>query len=157
MVVQPLGGQLANIFGRRWPMILSVTILIIGSAICGWAVNGAMLIAGRALQGLGGGGISLLVELIVCDLVPLRDRSKFLGIILGSITVGTAVGPFIGGIIVQGTSWRVCHIFLQFQYQFAKVDKSLVGVLAKLHRRPCLGASRPVSPSQLHERIISDQ
>jgi MFS family permease len=88
-------------------MILSVTILIIGSAICGWAINGAMLIAGRAIQGFGGGGITLLMELIVCDMVPLRERSKFMGIILGSITVGTGIGLFIGGIFVQGTSWRV--------------------------------------------------
>jgi MFS family permease len=114
MAIQPLGGQLANIWGRRWPMIISVAVLITGSAICGWAVNGAMLIAGRAIQGFGGGGVNLLTEVIICDLVPLRERSKFLGIILASITVGTAVGPFLGGVIVQGTSWRVCHTFPQF-------------------------------------------
>ncbi|CZR58356.1 related to putative multidrug transporter Mfs1.1 (major facilitator family protein) [Phialocephala subalpina] len=106
MVVTPLYGQLANIWGRRWPMICSVVLLIIGSAICGWATNGAMLIAGRAIQGFGGGGINMLVELITCDLVPLRERSKFMGIIMGTFTVGTAVGPIVGGIIVQGGSWR---------------------------------------------------
>ncbi|TVY81182.1 MFS efflux transporter aclA [Lachnellula suecica] len=106
MVVQPFFGQLANIWGRRWPMISSVVILIAGSAICGWAINGSMLIVGRAIQGIGGGGINMLVELIVCDLVPVRERSKFMGIIMGTLTVGTVVGPIIGGIIVQGGEWR---------------------------------------------------
>lgn len=107
MVVQPLCGQFANIWGRRWPMISSVVLLIIGSAVCGWATNGAVLIAGRAVQGIGGGGINLLVEVIVCDLVPLRERSKFMGIILGVLTVGTAVGLILGGLIVQGGERRV--------------------------------------------------
>lgn len=60
-------------------MISSVVLLLVGSAICGWATNGTILIAGRAIQGLGGGGINMLVELIVCDLVPVRERSKFMG------------------------------------------------------------------------------
>lgn len=88
-------------------MISSVVLLIVGSAICGWAKNGHTLIAGRTIQGIGGGGINLLVELIICDLVPLRERSKFMGIIMATFTVGTAIGPIIGGIIAQSSSWRV--------------------------------------------------
>jgi len=59
MIVQPLCGQIANIWGRRWPMILSVVIIIVGSAICGWATSGNMLIAGRVVQGIGGGGVNM--------------------------------------------------------------------------------------------------
>ena len=66
----------------------------------------AMLIAGRTVQGIGGGGCTMLVDLIVCDLVPLRKRGSVMGIIFGAVTVGTALGPFIGGILVETTTWR---------------------------------------------------
>lgn len=79
MVVQPLSGQLANIWGRRYLMIGSVVLLMIGSAIAGWATSPGMLISGRAVQGLGSGGVTMLIDLIICDLVPLRERGKFLG------------------------------------------------------------------------------
>lgn len=88
-------------------MIGSVVLLMIGSAIAGWAKGAATLIAGRSLQGVGSGGINMLTELIICDIVPLRERSKFLGIILGTFTIGTAIGPFLGGIIAQSKDWRV--------------------------------------------------
>ena len=65
-----------------------------------------MLIAGRTIQGIGGGGATMLVDLIVCDLVPLRKRGSVMGIIFGAVTIGTALGPFIGGIIVENTTWR---------------------------------------------------
>ncbi|KAI1765786.1 major facilitator superfamily domain-containing protein [Hypoxylon sp. FL1150] len=65
-----------------------------------------MLIAGRAIQGAGGGGVILMVEMIVCDLVPLRDRGKFMGIIFAVFAIGSSLGPFIGGAIAQGATWR---------------------------------------------------
>ena len=65
-----------------------------------------MLIAGRTIQGIGGGGVTMLIDLIVCDLVPLRKRGSVMGIIFGAVTIGTALGPFIGGIIVEVTTWR---------------------------------------------------
>ena len=65
-----------------------------------------MLITGRTIQGIGGGGVTMLVDLIVCDLVPLRDRGTVMGIIFGAVTIGTALGPFLGGIIVESTTWH---------------------------------------------------
>lgn len=106
MIFQPLFGQIADIFGRRWLMILSVAVFIFGSGICGGASSSAMLIAGRTIQGIGGGGVNVLIELIICDLVPLRERGKFLGIVLSTFTIGASVGPFLGGIIVENTTWR---------------------------------------------------
>jgi MFS family permease len=64
-----------------------------------------MLIAGRSLQSVGAGGTNMLIELIICDFVPLRERSRFLGIILGTSTVAIATGPFLGGVIAQSTGW----------------------------------------------------
>lgn len=65
-----------------------------------------MLIGGRALQGVGAGGIMVLTETIICDLIPLRQRGNYLAIIFGFIALGTALGPFFGGLIVQYSDWR---------------------------------------------------
>ncbi|KAM7215489.1 DNA repair protein RAD50 [Rhypophila decipiens] len=104
--IQPLLGQLCNVFGRRWIMLASVAVFTLGSGICGGANSAAMLIAGRAVQGLGSGGIGLLIDIIVSDLVPLRYRGNYIGVILSLYGVGTTLGPFIGGSIVATTTWR---------------------------------------------------
>ncbi|KAI1104399.1 major facilitator superfamily domain-containing protein [Jackrogersella minutella] len=103
---QPLFGQLCNVFGRRWPILVIVAVFTLGSGICGGANSGAMLIAGRAVQGIGSGGITMAADIIVSDLVPLRQRGNYMAIILAIYGVGTTLGPFIGGQIVQVTSWR---------------------------------------------------
>ncbi|EON97815.1 putative multidrug resistance protein fnx1 protein [Phaeoacremonium minimum UCRPA7] len=104
--VQPLFGQLANIFGRRWVTMTIVALFTLGSGICGGATNGAMLIAGRAIQGMGSGGINMIVDVIISDLVPLRDRGNYMACVLTVYFVGTALGPWVGGIIVDSISWR---------------------------------------------------
>lgn len=104
--VQPLCGQLSNLFGRRHLALSIVAIYILGSGICGGARNPAMLIAGRAVQGAGSGGINMIIDVIISDLVPLRQRGNFIAIILAVYGIGTTLGPFIGGVIVENTSWR---------------------------------------------------
>lgn len=96
---------MCDLFGRRWMMIGVVSMFALGSGISGGASNAAMMIAGRAIQGIGGGGINLMIELIVSDLAPLRQRGAYMGIVF-AFSLGTALGPFIGGAIVQRTSWR---------------------------------------------------
>ncbi|KAF2789627.1 MFS general substrate transporter [Melanomma pulvis-pyrius CBS 109.77] len=103
--VMPFVGQTSNIFGRRMPMIISVILFSIGNAIAGGAVNSAMLIGGRVVTGLGGGGIFVLNDLIICDLVPVRERAKFLGIRIAIATIFTILGPVLGGVLAE-TSWR---------------------------------------------------
>ncbi|KAL3291273.1 Major facilitator superfamily domain general substrate transporter [Colletotrichum asianum] len=104
--VQPLFGQLSNLFGRRYLTIAIVALFTLGSSICGGANGPAMLIAGRAIQGAGSGGINMIVDIIISDLVPLRERGNCFAIILVTYGIGTAIGPLVGGIIVQKTSWR---------------------------------------------------
>lgn len=65
-----------------------------------------MLIIGRAVQGIGSGGINMIVDVIVSDLVPLRERGNFIAIVLTVYSIGSSMGPFLGGIIVQRTTWR---------------------------------------------------
>jgi MFS family permease len=104
-VVQPLYGQVSNIFGRRMPMLLALALFATGSGIGGGSTSVAMLIAGRTVQGLGTGGIFVMADLIICDLVPLRERAKYMGMVLSTAAVGTAIGPVVGGGLAQA-SWR---------------------------------------------------
>ncbi|KAH6647482.1 DNA repair protein RAD50 [Truncatella angustata] len=104
--VQPLFGQMANIFGRRWVTMLIVALFTLGSGIAGGASNGATLIAGRAIQGMGSGGINLIIDVIISDLVPLRERGNYMAFVLVVYFVGMAVGPYVGGAFVETTTWR---------------------------------------------------
>ncbi|KAE8133795.1 major facilitator superfamily domain-containing protein [Aspergillus pseudotamarii] len=103
---QPLFGQTADLFGRRWLMIGAVAFFVLGSGVSGGAINSAMMIAGRTIQGIGGGGINVMIDMIVSDLLPLRERGNFMGMIFAVFSIGTSLGPFIGGALVQHSSWR---------------------------------------------------
>jgi len=98
--------QTANIFGRRNLLIFAISIFILRTGVSGGASNMTMLIAGCTVQGIGGGGCTMLADLVVCDLAPLRKRGSVMGIIFAAVTIGTALGPFIGGTIVGTTTWR---------------------------------------------------
>ncbi|KAG0156866.1 hypothetical protein PDIDSM_4048 [Penicillium digitatum] len=104
--VQPLFGQMADIFGRRNLTILSVALFALGSGIAGGANNTAMMIGGRTVQGVGGGGINVMVEIVVCDLVSLRERGKYVGIIGSMWAIGSVIGPIVGGALSQHATWR---------------------------------------------------
>ena len=87
-------------------MITAVALFTLGSGIAGGARDMPMLIAGRTVQGIGGGGIQMMIELIISDLVPLRERGNILGVLFAAVTIGTSLGPFVGGIIIERTTWR---------------------------------------------------
>jgi hypothetical protein len=106
-IFQPLYGQLADIWGRKYPMIVAVFIFGIGSAICGWANSGSVLIFGRVVQGLGTGGVDLFAELVLCDIVPLRKRGLYTAIKHTVYALGTTVGPLLGGVFAE-RGWRWC-------------------------------------------------
>lgn len=103
---QPLFGQTANIFGRRILTLSAVLLFTVGSAISGSAANIAALIAGRLIQGIGGGGLNVMTPIVVADLVPLRDRSRFMSIIFTFYSIAFSIGPVVGGALVDHSSWR---------------------------------------------------
>ncbi|KAJ7595489.1 major facilitator superfamily domain-containing protein [Mycena floridula] len=101
----PLSGKLADIFGRKPTMLISVALFALGSALSGASQNMRMLIAARTVQGIGGGSILNLVEIVVSDLVPLAERGLYQGIFGMTWAFASAIGPPIGGAIGQ-TAWR---------------------------------------------------
>ncbi|KAA8901893.1 hypothetical protein TRICI_005971 [Trichomonascus ciferrii] len=99
-------GKLSDIYGRK-PMILSAMgFFLIGSAISGAAKDMDMLIGGRALQGVGSGGIQGLVHIIASDMIPLHQRGLFMGFIGTTWMVASCIGPLIGGALTQKGQWR---------------------------------------------------
>ncbi|EKG16220.1 Tetracycline resistance protein TetB/drug resistance transporter [Macrophomina phaseolina MS6] len=98
--------QLADFFDRK-PIILACMLLYGGgSAICGAAQTMRIMICGRIVQGIGGGGAPVLAEIICSDMVALGDRPKFLGILSMTSALGGVIGPPIGSAIIAGTTWR---------------------------------------------------
>ncbi|CAJ0842711.1 14339_t:CDS:10, partial [Entrophospora sp. SA101] len=103
---QPTYAKLTDIFGRKGPFLSAVIIFVIGSVVCGAAPNINALIVGRAIAGLGGGGILGLVLVIVAEMVPTEQRGKYQGIIGGFFAISSAIGPILGGIFVDYVTWR---------------------------------------------------
>ncbi|MEU7660181.1 MDR family MFS transporter [Streptomyces lincolnensis] len=102
----PLWGKLGDQYGRKTLFQIAIVIFLIGSALCGMAQNMPQLIAFRALQGLGGGGLMVLSMAIVGDLVPPRDRGRYQGL-FGAVFGATSVlGPLLGGLFTEHLSWR---------------------------------------------------
>ncbi|MCX5213205.1 MFS transporter [Kitasatospora sp. NBC_00240] len=102
----PLWGKLGDMYGRKRFFQSSIVIFLIGSVLCGLAQNMGQLIGFRALQGLGGGGLMVLTQAIVGDLVPPRDRGKYQGLFGAVFGVTSVLGPLLGGVFVDNLSWR---------------------------------------------------
>ncbi|KAJ3319694.1 hypothetical protein HDV06_006110 [Boothiomyces sp. JEL0866] len=102
----PSYGKFADIFGRKVMILTAVTIFEIGSIICGAATDMNMLIIGRAIAGLGGGGVFSLTLIIISDLVPIYERPKYQGLIGAAFGAASVAGPLLGGFLTDNLSWR---------------------------------------------------
>src|SRR4029450_13270208 len=106
-VVSPLYGKLSDIHGRRAMMLAAIGLFIAGSAASAAAPNMAMLIAGRTLQGIGGGGIVPLVQTTIADMVTPRERGRYQAYMGTSWIVAGVAGPALGGILAEYLHWSV--------------------------------------------------
>src|SRR5215208_3656275 len=104
--VTPLYGKLGDLFGRKRVLQSAVVIFLIGSALCGLSQSMSELIAFRAVQGLGAGGLIVLTQAVIADIVSPRDRGKYQGIFGGVFGMASVAGPLLGGLIVEQASWH---------------------------------------------------
>jgi EmrB/QacA subfamily drug resistance transporter len=104
--VTPLYGKLGDLYGRKIVLQTAVVLFLIGSALCGTAQSMTELIAFRGVQGLGGGGLIVLSQAVIGDVVPPRQRGLYQGIFGAVFGLASVAGPLIGGFLVDNASWR---------------------------------------------------
>jgi EmrB/QacA subfamily drug resistance transporter len=105
-VVGPLYGKLGDLYGRKTLLQIAIVLFLIGSALCGASQSMTELIAFRAIQGLGGGGLIVTTIAVVGDIIAPRDRGRYQGFFGGVFGVSTVIGPLLGGFFVDNLSWR---------------------------------------------------
>jgi len=105
-VVTPLYGKLGDLYGRKIVLQSALVLFLIGSALCGLAQGMTELIAFRAIQGLGGGGLMVSAQAAIGDVVPPRERGKWTGLFGAVFGVSSVAGPLIGGFLTTNVSWR---------------------------------------------------
>lgn len=105
-ISMPLYGKLSDLIGRKSLLLTGIGIFILGSIIGGLAQNMTWLIVGRAIQGLGGGGLMILSQAVMADVIPLKKRAKYMGLIGAVFGLSSVLGPLLGGWFTDGPGWR---------------------------------------------------
>ncbi|TPX54807.1 hypothetical protein PhCBS80983_g05727 [Powellomyces hirtus] len=140
---QPLYGRFSDIFGRKCMLLIALFFFLGGSLGCGLSETRLQLVILRAFQGIGGGGILNCAMIIISDVVSLRDRGKYQGILGIVIAAGNALGPPLGGVFSEKVSWRwgfliniplgcVATLAVIFLLPLKKVTGNIMGKLAKI-------------------------
>jgi EmrB/QacA subfamily drug resistance transporter len=105
-IMMPVYGKLGDLIGRKGLFIGALAIFLIGSVIGGLAQDMTWLIIGRTVQGLGGGGLMILSQAIIADVVPVRERSKYMGVMGAVFGISSVAGPLLGGWFTESIGWR---------------------------------------------------
>ena len=102
----PLYGKLSDIYGRKLMYQVSISIFIFASVLCSMSQSMEFLVFSRALQGIGGGGLTAMAFIVVGDIIPPRVRGRYTGYLTTLYAISSVIGPLIGGVIVDNFSWR---------------------------------------------------
>ncbi|TVY16477.1 Efflux pump FUS6 [Lachnellula arida] len=146
-VFQLTFGSLSQTFGRKHLVILALLLFTVGSIVAAVAKNFTTLLVGRSIQGSGGGGIICLTEIIITDLVPLRERGRWFGYQGAVWAIGSVTGPVIGGGLAQAASWTwifwinlpICGIGFVAVMAFLKLNKVPVSFIPKVTKFDWVG------------------
>jgi EmrB/QacA subfamily drug resistance transporter len=102
----PIYGRLSDLYGRRLVLLASIVIFVLASALCALANTMPLLIAARALQGIGGGGLRSITQVVIADIIPPRNRGKYQGYMSTTFLISTTLGPVLGGFFAEHLSWQ---------------------------------------------------
>ncbi|KAL3458306.1 major facilitator superfamily domain-containing protein [Aspergillus heterothallicus] len=114
----PLWAKVSDIWGRKLVLMVTNAVFLCGSLICALSVSPMMLIGGRVVQGIGGGGIIVMVTIIIGDLFTLRERAKYYALTGIVWAIASGVGPILGGVFTQTIGWEWCSVEVYINLPF---------------------------------------